>query len=357
MQHAIDLGLGGGVAAGVELVDQPAHVPAAVPGDVRRDVPVDRPLRRQHRPTRPTAGGTMKIVQVVQMHARRRPGGRLDVPRHGQIQQEQGPILPISDGRRDGFGRHDRPAAARAARHKIGVSQQRRQVVERPALPAELRGEPRCATCVATGDDQSRRPLCRRPGVQVLEQKPRDLARPDAQHRLAAESVQGFVGIFEARLGNTRAGRVEPAGRADVTSDTHRPLEDAVQDPPRLLTIAGQLVGPADLAQHLRLAGDHGVERRRHAEQVPHGRLASVVVQVRREPGRVEFAMLTKRGEGGVGVGRGRAGQVELNAVARRQQDRPLAPGGLAHGRERRRRRLRRYRQRLTHLDRSRRVI
>ena len=104
---------------------------------------------------------------------------------------------------------------------------------------------------------------------------------PRAEHEDApafevAEDALGELG----RRGGDR-GRVLPDGRLgpDPPADAQGLAEEPVHQLPRRSGLLRGLVGAAHLAEDLRLAGDHRVEARRHAEEVHRGRLVGQRVE------------------------------------------------------------------------------
>ncbi len=154
------------------------------------------------------------------------------------------------------------------------------------------------------------------------------LAGADDQHRLVAEMIEHLADVIDRRTGDGHVPPGDARFTADALGHLAGVLKQRVQERPHGGGLGCRLVRLLDLAGDLALADDQAVEAGRHAEQVAHGVGVAVRVQVRRDLLRRDGVELTEEGYDRLRQAR-LAGQVQLDAVARRQDDRlALQPGG-----------------------------
>ncbi len=208
-------------------------------------------------------------------------------------------------------------ARSRGADYQVGGDQGGGQFFPRPgpALPAvgQLGGP--LEMPVQHGD---------RSGALVAEVSQRllgHLAGPDHQRLLVGQPLEDLAG----EIGHRHAGHAEPPavdGRfiAHPPGDAQGRLERRVQQRAGRVVLGRRLVRLLHLGQDLRLAQHHALQAGGHGEQVPHGRLALVSVQVRGHLGRIELLEAGQETAHLLGRGQGQlARRVDLDPIAGRE--------------------------------------
>ena len=234
----------------------------------------------------PLAGG-LQVVDRVEIDVGPAADGRIEVARHGQVEHQQRPLAaapPRSAESRPGVTIGSpaavvlitRSAAARAS----GSSSQGR--ASAAPLPGQLAGP--LEMPVDHGDP---------PRALVAEVTQRflgHLARADHQRLLVVESLEDLPGeVGHGHAGNAHAALVDGRFGGHAAGDADGRLKGRVQQRPGVVVLDGRLVRLLHLGENLRLAHHHAVQAGGHGEQVPHRLLADVVIQVRRDLGRIEL--------------------------------------------------------------------
>ena len=198
----------------------------------------------------------LQVVDVVERHPRQLPAALLDVPRHGDVDQQQGAVLAGLDDLLELLVTDDRVRRGCRADHDVGLQELVGEPVEPHDRAAEALREAARAVGVAVGDED-------RPGSLVDERAGRQfagLARSE-DHRVAcgerAEDVAGEIdghrGDAHVVLGDARLG---PHALARREGGREQPVGERAGGPGR----ERRLIGALDLALDLGLAGDHRVE-------------------------------------------------------------------------------------------------
>ena len=194
---------------------------------------------------------------------------------------------------------------------------------ELDGLAAELDGKPLRGLVGSVGDEYARRARAR----EVLRCEFGHLARADQENGRAFERAENLSPQLDRREAD-RDGRGSDARLAsDSLGDVQRVVHEPVEDAARRACLDGDCVSVSNLTEHLRLADDERVERGGDAEDVSHGGLVGVRVEVTVEEfygDGARVAQETAQALGCLGPFRPRRRGQNLHAIARRD-DQPLA--------------------------------
>ncbi len=151
-------------------------------------------------------------------------------------------------------------------------------------------------------------------------------ARADEIHALPAQRAKDLLGELDGDRGDgirrTANGRLRPHFLGDCKRPRNQRVKVAL---PRAHT-ASDGVGVFHLAQNLRLSDDHGVEARRHSEQMANGFPLPEFVEVRLEVDRIDVKVFVQKAAQIYGLP-GTGGQ-QLDAVASRNNQ-PFLDAGM----------------------------
>ena len=265
--------------------------------------------------------GHFEVVDRVEVDAVAVAHRRVEVPRHGQVQNEQRPPLPPALhlavlGQRD-----DRLAGAGDADHQVGFGQGQGEPFPRdgtaPPSPGQLDRPVEAA--VDHGDVAG--PLV----AEVLQGLLGHLAGADDQGVLVVEPLEDLLGeVGHGHAGDAHAPLLDAGLRGHAPGDLHRGLKGRVGQRPGRLLLHGKLVGLLDLGEDLRLAHHHAVQAGGHAEQVLHGLAVGVLKQVGGDLAGIQVVAPGEELGHHVAAGHRVAagGHVQLHPVARRKQHR-----------------------------------
>ena len=107
------------------------------------------------------------------------------------------------------------------------------------------------------------------------------LAGADQQDRLAVERAEDFAGEVDGDRGDGDGRAANLGFGADALGDGEGALQERLERGGDGADLAGDGVGLLDLAEDLRLADDHGVERGGDAEEMADGLALAELVEVR----------------------------------------------------------------------------
>ena len=160
-------------------------------------------------------------------------------------------------------------------------------------LAGDLTGELRGALLGAIGDEDG--------GCALLDEMTRGqfghLARADDEDGLAAQAAEDLAGEVDGDGGDGDGGAADLGLGADALGDREGALEERFERGGDGADLAGDGVGLLDLAEDLRLADDHGVERAGDAEEMADGLAIAELVEVGLEGGGGDSKVLVQEAE------------------------------------------------------------
>ena len=190
--------------------------------------------------------------------------GRIDVARHGDVDQQQRPAAAALHHGRELVALDDVVRRRGRGQHDVGALQLRRQRVEADRLAAEALREPDRAVVVAVGDEhRAHAPLGQRARGQLA-----GLAGADHDHAPAAQVAERLLRELHRDRADRDAAGADAGLGAHALAGGERLAEQAVHERARGALDQRQLVGALDLALDLGLADDHRVEPGGDPEQV-----------------------------------------------------------------------------------------
>ena len=158
--------------------------------------------------------------------------------------------------------------------------------------------------------------------LEVRRRELAGLAGADDEHGVVAELAEHLQGELDGGRADAHGALADGGLGAHALADLERVPEQPVEDHGRAAAVAGLLVGGLELGDDLRLADDHAVEARGHAEQVRDGAVAGVAVQRRLQLGRRDPGMPRQVLQRGLARQQRVAPvQVQLGAVAGTERD------------------------------------
>ena len=185
----------------------------------------------------------------------------------------------------------------------------------------------------AAGDDDLADPV----RAQVLCGQGRDLAGAHHQHAPPFQPAEDLARQLDGGKAHRDRAFAERRLGSHPLADPEGRLEQARQQGADALPVGGDLERVLDLAQDLRLADDHGIEAGRHAKQVPRRVAVRPLEQVRHERlGLHPVIAGQELDDFSARLQRIVAGDVDLRAVAGREQHRLRGRGArrqCLHGR------------------------
>src|SRR5881398_272703 len=307
-----------------ELAQDGHHRQAAVPPPEALHLLGHDPLGR--RDVVPALGSGMRrhgleVIEIVQEHVLELRDRGLHVPWDGEIDNAQRSSAAAPDGRSYAVPRHDRVRGGRRAEHDVTIAEVVPRFIQRERSGAQLFGDRLGPLVRAVCDQRDAHPL----GHEACRGQLGDVTGAENQSGATRELSEDLGGHGDRRgRGRRRAGG-ETGLAAHAGAHQQRGLEQAVQD--RARHGLGDVPGLSHLPLNLRLAQDHGIEARRHTVQMPHGVAVALDVAVLAGAGPDAQALREQRPHR-FGNGVVRLGQVELGAVARREQHAAARPGG-----------------------------
>ncbi len=226
----------------------------------------------------------LQIIDVVEIHIAQVLHRRVDVARHGNIDQEQRPVAPHPHQTRHLVsGQQDLRAAGRG--HQDVRLLHRAEAIVKLDRPAPtFRGQSRRAVKRAVRDQHRMRALL----CQVAHHRLAHLPGPDGDYRLAGQAIaENLLRQLDRHAPDRGRSPTHPRAGPYLLDRLEGFLEQPVEHLAGEPRVAGPVVGPLDLAGNLRLTQHHRVQPARHAEQVPHRVLVFVDVDMRPEIGPV----------------------------------------------------------------------
>ena len=252
----------------------------------------------------------LQVVDVVEEDLIQIARVRLDVARHGDVDDEKRPAAPRPHDVLDPRARQHRLGGAGRRDHDVGGGQRVGQRRPRHRAPVEMPRER-----FGGGERPARdRQLLHVLRLQVDARELRHLAGPEDQH---AETLQVAEDLLRHRHGPLAESGLGP----DAFADGERGVEQTVRQRAGVFEIVCGGVSVLDLTENLRLADDQGIESGGDAKQVTRRVRAAVDEQVRRHRVVAEAVILAhepaEEALGPLRVGH----RVDLRAVARGQHD------------------------------------
>src|SRR5437764_6806526 len=239
------------------------------------------------------------------------------VSRHADVYEEGGRIAARLSRSLGHLRRDDVGLRARRADYDVGFGEMLFESGELNRLAAELNGKLLRGLVGSVGDEYARRARTR----EVLRSEFGHLARADQENGRAFQRAENLSPQLDCREAD-RDSRGSDAGlAADSLGDTQRLVNETVEDSARRACLDGDCVCVSNLTEHLRLADDERVERGGDAEDVSHGSLVGVRVELAVEEfygDGARVAQETAQALGCLGPFRPRRRGQNLHAVARR---------------------------------------
>ena len=217
----------------------------------------------------------LEVVDVVEEDVVDVPRSGIDVPRDGDVDEEQEAVLPSTQRCRDHRSGDHVSGCPRRADDDVRLAERFFQAFKgnRPALErfGHLQGPHVGPVC----DQDLRRPV----GDQVTGGQLGHLAGADEQDRLPLQSPEDLLGQLDR--GEADGNRVggNPRLRPHPLGDAESVVQDPVQNDARRPAFRRPTVGFLDLSQNLRFAHDQGVEAGGDPEQVADRLLVTVQVE------------------------------------------------------------------------------
>jgi hypothetical protein len=277
----------------------------------------------------------------------------LDVARHRDVHEEEGPALAHAHGALDHVALHDR-GAARGARDDD---------VRSPDLLLELvPGDGRCVHLAGKGRGAVEAPVADAQRARVLAQAARrglrHLARAQQEDDALVQIAEDVPSQVDRDARDTHRAGADGRLRAHPLRGRERPAHAATEHALERPGGDGGVVRLLHLSEDLRLAEHHRVEARGDAEDVLHGLVPLPLVQVRFERGgvgnpAVPGELLADRAAGldHRAIALLAREREDLDAIARRQEHRLRQLRAIRQPREHRREHVAAGREALAHLD------
>ena len=273
----------------------------------------------------------VEVVDGIEVDVVEPADCRVDVARYGEVDEEHRLVAPPLDGDLDRRTVDDRQRARGRRHHDVGFPQPLRDVGERNGLAVEFARELLRARQRAIGDDHAPDVL----PAQVVRDQRDGVAGADQQRRLGLEVAVDLAGEAHGGVGDGDRGLADRGFGTDLLRHREGVLHQLAQ---RLADGAfglGGLVGLLQLTEDLRLAEDHGIEPAGHAQGVPNRLWPLQRIEVAVEQlGIDRFELNQPVGELSLRWAVRR--EVELGAVAGREDDGLFGADGVPRALERR---------------------
>ncbi len=322
----LDLVLADLLPALAQLHQQGHDVQRLAPGHELLDLALDDGLgRRRFLATlaKVGLGHGLQVVEVVDEDARHLGGVGIDVARHCDVDQEEGPVPPCRLGRLHVGARDHDPRGSRPADHDLGLAQLFAQGLEGSGSSAECRRQLRGPLEVAAPEDRGPGPAAH----QVAGRQLAHLAGPHQEDVTVAQLAEDLLGELHRDERDRDRVVADARLRSRPLGGGHRSVPERVQDRPERGRGRGILVGRLHLAQDLRLTEDHRVEAGRDPEDVADRVLPLEPIEVRQDLGGGAAVVLRNESGDGIGGPRILPASVDLHPVAGREDDRLLETG------------------------------
>ena len=261
---------------------------------------------------------TLQEGEVDDVHAGQARDAGVDVPREGQVDDDERPAGAPGHRGGDDLGGDDQPGRARAGDQDVGGGQLVGQPAELRGPAADRGGQPVGRGHRPAAHDDVRAAPRQRRGRQRAHR-----AGADDEDAAALEAADALLGPVEGDRHQRGPGPVDAGLGVHPLADAQRPLGDRVQRAADGALVAGQGVGGAQLAEHLGLADDHRVQARGDGEEVADGLVLVVDGDERGEllHGRARLAREDPADVGDAAVEPLDLGE-DLDPVARREHQR-----------------------------------
>ena len=209
----------------------------------------------------------------------------IDVPRHAEVADHQ-LLRLVTVGQAAVYigERNHWPNRAGAAHDHVGIREHRSQVVERESIGghpqlADLLSELLCAGQGPVHDVDALDPRA----YQMLGRQRAHRARPDDDRAAAGQAAELGVGHAERHRHDRGARRVDAGLGVHPLAHRQRALRQLVHGAADGVVGLGGGIRAADLAEHLLLADDRGVQPAGHREEMLDGRFGVPHVGVLRQ--------------------------------------------------------------------------
>src|SRR5438270_940798 len=265
----------------------------------------------------------LKVVHVEDEEVAELADRRVNVAWHADVYEEGRSVAARGARPLGHFRRDDVVLRPRRADDDVGLGGGLFERVELDGLAAELNGQFLRGLVCAVGDEDAR---CAR-AREVLRGEFGHRARADHEDGRSLERPENLSAQLDRREADGDGGGGDAGLVADALGDVQRVVDELVQNAPGGAGLDGDGVGVAHLSEHLRLADDERVERGGNAEDVAHGGLVGVRVEVSAEQLDGHFACAAQevaQTPCGLRPVIARRRRQNLHAVTRRD-DQPLA--------------------------------
>ncbi len=221
----------------------------------------------------------LQVVDVVEVGVAHAVDLGVEVARHGDVDEEDGPVTPVLERTLDTLTRDDVVRRRGGADDDVGGGQVPFEVLEGHGAAADPVGQLLRGAERAVGDED----VLDAVRLEVRGGELAGLAGAHDEHGVVLELAEHLEGQLDGRGAHAHRALADGRLGAHALADFERVPEQAVEDDAGATALAGLLVGGLHLGDDLRLADDHRVEARGDAEQVGDGRVPRVAVEARLE--------------------------------------------------------------------------
>ena len=211
----------------------------------------------------------LQVVDVIQRDPVDVAAARVDVARHGDVDQQQRPAAALGHHQRQLLAAHDRVRRGGRGDDDVGLQQLLREFVQADDRATEALREAERAVGVTVGDeDRADALVCERLRGQLAR-----LTRAEQHHAPLGQVAEHVLGEVHGHRGHGHARGADAGLRAHALARRQGRCEQAVGQRAGRAGLHRRLVGALDLTLDLGLAEDHRLQARGHAIQLA-GRLA-----------------------------------------------------------------------------------
>ena len=262
----------------------------------------------------------LQVVDVVEEDLLDFAGGRLDVARQRDVDDEQRAVAPRPHDRFDARLGQDRRGRAGRGDDDVAAGERGVHLVPRRGGRAadRLGGSGRVGHGAADDDDLVHALRLHVPRGQLAH-----LAGADHDDGAAAQIAEDLAGERRRRESDRDRARAEAGLGAHALADRKRRMEEPIEDRADDLHVVGDGVRLFHLTENLRLADDQRIEAGGDPEEMSRGVEVGDVVDVRRDRRTIDAVELADEAHQ-IRARRRHivAGDVQLGAIAGRQHDR-----------------------------------
>ena len=225
------------------------------------------------------SGDRLQIVDVVDEDAVDLVHRRIDVARHGDVDEEHGPVAAAMHEGLSVLAAEDGMRRAGGADDDVGFGGCFVELIEGDDPAVEGLGKLAGALLRAVGDEDGACSLLHEmAGCEFAH-----FSCADEEDGAAVERAEDFAGQFDGDRGDGDGVGADGGFGADALGCGEGGLEEMFELAGDGASGAGDGKSVFDLAENLRFADDHGVEAGGDAEEMANGLLIAVLVDVRRE--------------------------------------------------------------------------